>query len=179
LFRVFFLVLLTSCGTSTDAQSIKPRETSLCDYVVNNVCVAESNMNIDKDMLSWSFDVVEEEVNVFYPGLDLSSLAGENNLTLMYLWVSNLDPTRGKYSDSTVCMKVYLRNSSSMEPWMECMDRYFIAAHEMLHFIADRYLYFEYEDGDPHNVPGLFTNPEGEAAEDYIYSRIRVECGFE
>lgn len=162
-YMILMLALLVNCGPGTQ-ESPEPtpveRTYSFCDYDVDGVCVIESgagSMNVDMEILSWGLQTLEYEVNFFYPGLDFATLAEENKLKIKYRWANLSTLYQGTYNDANVMAKINLRRGSGITPLMECSDRYYVALHEVLHFIADRYLFAEYQLENYHSVPYIFN----------------------
>ena len=164
LFALFALAL-AACETPEPKDEIAPgRPHSFCSFEADGVCVIEDykgSMNIDSAFVSYIFSTLEYEVNFFYPGLDFAKLAEEFKLKLNYKWADRNTQYQGTYSDYETWARVWLRRGETITPLMECMDRYYIAAHEVLHFVADRHLGFvaNPEDEWPfsvHNVEYIF-----------------------
>jgi hypothetical protein len=163
-------------------------EHSFCSYYLGGICIVEDYwlMNIDLSMLVWSIYITEEHINTFYPGLNLFDLAEQEGLKLHYKSAGG-NKHQGIYSDRETKAKVWLRNGSKVTPRMECMDRYYIAMHEFLHFVNSRYIKYDYGKDNCHMIPHLFTRWELKQSESYdwtntaeglIYNDISMECGF-
>ncbi|MHA2280188.1 MAG: hypothetical protein ACXAC5_04865 [Promethearchaeota archaeon] len=172
---------------------IPPRsEHSFCTYYLGgSICVIEDDrfMEIDLDMLVWSIFITEEHVNTFYPGLNIFELAEQEGLKLHYKRAGT-NQYKGTYSDRETKARVWLRSGNGITRRMECMDRYEVAMHEILHFLDSRYIMSETDD--PHMVPHLFwpwehqqayiegRDPEqSNYAMGLIYYDISNECGYD
>jgi hypothetical protein len=168
-------------------------EHSFCDYYLGGICIIKDSrfMEIDNEMLVWSIFITEEHVNTFYPGLNMFDLGEQEGLKLQYKQAGN-NQYAGTYSDSETKARVWLRSGNGITARMECMDKYFVAMHEFLHFIHCRHFTYEYT-GDSHvAIPHLFTRWESQqsvregreydwtnTAEGLIYYDISNECGYE
>ena len=156
------VLCLTACGTEETPERAKPTDTpfSMCKVETEGVCIIEysTHMNIDYARLSRYFALMEYEVNYYYPGLDFATLAAEQNFVLNFEWADYNTTFNGEYADYSTEARVYLRRGEAITPRMECADRYIVALHEALHFVADRYLNYQYAPGeDPHLVPHFFN----------------------
>jgi hypothetical protein len=158
--RALLVALLVSCGPgSVQVTSPSPQhEFSFCEFTVEGACVIlySPNMKVDPVILSMYLSYLEYEFNYFFPGLDLSDLAEQEQLDIVYKWANWSTNHQGEYADYETTAYIYLRRGEAIVPRIECNDRYFIVLHEVLHFLAERYLFYAYVDGDVHNVPNLF-----------------------
>ncbi len=154
------LSLLNCIQQPIEKPTPKAPEISYCDYDVDGVCVNQRDrfMNVNPSILSWGLQALEYEVNFFYPGLNFSVLAEEQMLKITYHWANLSTTHQGLYYNSNVEAVINLRKGEGITPLMECSDRYYITLHEVLHFIADRYLFETYESEDWHDVPYIFTS---------------------
>jgi len=152
-------VLTIGCGQEEIEDPVPvTREVSFCDYDIEGICVTVEDrfMIIDPEFLSWALVTLEYEVNFFYPGLNLSDLAEEHELRLEYRWANRSTTAGGTYSTNKA--RVNLRQGDNITPLMECNDRYYIAQHEVLHFIVNKYLLisgFKSQE-DAHNIEYIF-----------------------
>jgi len=154
-------LLLSACGQEVPPEpKPQPHEISFCDYDIDGVCVVKENrfIDIDPEIISWGLNTLEYEVNFFYRGLDFQTLAEENGFRIKYRWANRNTEYQGTYSDLDTTANVYLREGENITPRMKCSDRYFVMLHEVLHFISDRYLEWNYKDGDVHNVDYIFDH---------------------
>lgn len=152
-----FILLSTSCGPKE--KSTPPNyEFTFCEFYTDGACVIKYNDNIDIDpeVLSKYLGLMEYEVDYYYPGLNFEALAQENNLKIIYRWADNFTTYQGEYKDYETTAYISLRRGENVTPKMECTDRYFIAVHEVLHFIVKRYIKFD-DSGDAHDIPYIFT----------------------
>lgn len=159
--KVLLVLLISSCVEEPKEESAPtPTEYTICTYV-EGVCVVEeglSSMDIDIDTLTWTLQTIEYEANFYYPGLNFSALAEYEGFKLIYKWADWHTQYPGTYSDIDTTARVYLRRGDGITPRMECSDRYFVAAHEVLHFIASRYLLETFENKDAHDVEYIFKH---------------------
>lgn len=157
-----------------------------CDYDVNGTCVRIEDrfMDVDPAELSWMLGRLEYEVNFFYPGLDFDALAEQEFLKIDYRWANISTEHSGLYYHTTTTARVNLRRGDNITPLMGCVDRYYVAAHEVLHFIVDRYLLLStYELDDVHNIPYIFRRwamiedlPYDYTVEGRLYTMIWRRC---
>jgi hypothetical protein len=169
----------------------KYNEHSFCEYYLGGICIMQDRfMEIDKETLVWSIFITEEHVNTFYPGLNLFELGEQEGLKIQYLWAGN-NQHAGTYNEKETKARVWLRSGDTITDRMECMDRYFVTMHELLHFVHFRHMYYEYT-GDSHiEIPHLFTRWETQqafiegrmydwtnTAEGLIYYDITNKCGY-
>lgn len=178
-----FSIILFSCGTETIEPPRPTIDHSGCLWV-EGICIIDRNFRIDQDEFVWILDQTQKEVEVSYSGLDLFQLAIDEGLKVEYLWADSTN-IRGTYSDRGTHIRIYLKRGPNVKPCMECMDRNFVLSHELLHFVAYRFLDFDYIDSDVHNVPHLFEHwakinnmPIDETIEKRLYENIRLDCGY-
>ena len=77
---------------------------------------------------------------------------------MVYRWADYTTEHKGEYEDWHTQAQIYLRRGEAITPRLQCIDRYVVAVHEALHFIADRFLEYQYAAGeDSHMVPHLFN----------------------
>lgn len=160
--RTLLLVMLCACGTAevqVEPQP-EPHEFTMCEYDVEGTCVIyyAHNMNIDPAILSDFVGIMEYEVNYYYPGLNFAELAEQQNFILIYDWANYQTEYQGTYSSYDTTARVWVRRGDNISAKMGCSDRYFVAIHEMLHFIVDRYIKYDYGSDDPHNIPNIFDH---------------------
>jgi len=64
---------------------------SLCAYYLNDICIAKDSrfIEIDIEILIWTLLITESHINSFYPGLDLFTLAAEENLREHFLCLTH------------------------------------------------------------------------------------------
>lgn len=157
-----------------------------CDYDINGACVRVEDrfMDVDPAELSWMLGRLEYEVNFFYPGLDFNALAEQEFLKIDYRWVNRSTEYAGLYYNSTTTARINLRSGDTITPLMKCVDRYYIAAHEVLHFIVARHLFFDTSIlEDVHIVPYIFNRwarsedmPHDYTVEGRLYTMIWRRC---
>jgi len=158
--RILLAALLISCDAG-QVDVVQPPVTpgfSFCEFNVEGACVIlySPHMKVDPVILSTYLGYLEYEVNYYFPGLDLSDLAEQEQLDIVYKWANWSTEHQGEYADYETTAYIYLRQGEAIVPRMECTDRYLIVLHEVLHFLTERYLFYVYVDGDVHNVPNLF-----------------------
>lgn len=181
------MCLLCACGQDTTIKpENKPQEFSMCDYYVEKTCVIEHSphMDINPEILSWGLNTLEYEVNFYYPNLDFEKLAQDTEFRIEYKWAKRFHTKhQGVYDDIDIAAIVNLRRGDSLNSLMRCMDRYFVVLHEVLHFIADRYLEYEYNEADIHDVEFIFKHwaslnelPHDYTVEGRLYTMVRHMC---
>jgi len=183
---VLLALMLAACGQEPAEEPVpKPKEISFCDYDIEGICVIEESrfMEIDPVTLSWVVHTLEYEVNFYYPGLDMSALAEEHDFSLEYKWANWSTTYGGGYCCDGAT--VNLRQGANITPLMQCMDRYNIAQHEIIHFIVDRYLEISgfHSQQEAHNIEYMFTDwallqdlPTDYTVEGRMYTMIWRRC---
>ncbi len=183
---VVLLLCLLGCGDDNNTERIPPPHVyDFCTYHLDNICVLYADgKDVDENTLLWTFNIMEEKVNVFYPGLNLSDLAEQFGPKLEYRWADGSTEYQGTYDDLKMLARVNLRRAEGITNRMKCMDRYYISSHELLHFIAIRYIDEKYRLVN-NEVPYIFVHwalennidPE-ETAEQLIYEELSPMCGY-
>lgn len=182
--RCLLLISLFSCGIpETEEKIIEPLQPiSFCAFEVDGVCViASQDMSVNPTILSRYLGYLEYEVNYYYPELDFDVFAESNGLTITYKWTGNNEHI-GTYADYNTNATVWLRLGENITPKIACMDKYFVALHEVLHFIVERYM--DYDDRyDAHNVPYIFNHwanlnkiATGITVESRLYTQVSRDC---
>jgi len=162
-----------------------------CTYDVGGFCVWKRNrfVEIDLDLLVDSIIATEVYVNGFYSGLDFFQLAMDEGLRLQYQLAGG-NQYLGTYGFSEA--NVWVRHGNNITRRMTCMDTYFTAMHELLHFIDDKFIMCEDKSYGGHNVPHLFmqwesrqsmaeerANMQSNTVEGLIYFYLSNKCGYE
>jgi len=193
---LLILLLLSSCGQDKRFYStcdellnqicITYSEGS-CDYFLDDICIKEQNrfLEIDKFNVVTSFLITEEKVNVFYPGLNLFDLAGQVGLSIDFCWQNGKVST---YYDSLERIEIIVRWNTTSR--IRCMDKYFILAHELLHFVDFYHVPTNLGEVE-HMTPHLFIRwemvqsslegrnyDETNSVEGLIYAEISGICGY-
>lgn len=161
-----------------------------CTYDVGGICVWKRDraIKLNIDMLIDSIIATEVYVNGFYYGLDFFQLATDENFTLQYRLAQN-NQYRGTYSFSEA--KIWVRQGDNITRHITCMDIYFVAMHELLHFVDDKFVMCEDQDCNNHNTPHLFNQWElkqsteeernyiqSNTVEGLIYYYLSNRCGY-
>jgi len=188
-------ILFVGCGEGKVIVKPEPitQEHSFCTYDIDNICVMEDNRfaDIDPETLSWSLNITEEYFNLFYPGLNLSSLSESEGFKIHYRFANINTKYQGEYSNLETTAYIYLRTGDGITDRIKCMDKYYIAMHEVLHFINSRYLEYDITIDYLHMVPHVFYQWESQTSveehrewdqtniiEGLIYYDISNMCGY-
>lgn len=177
-------LVASACGSSDSISEPKPEapEFTMCDYDIEGICVIEHSphMDVDPSTLSWMLSTLEYEVQYHYPSFNLSNLAQKHSLDMQFKWAGRNTTDQGVYLERRTSIEVNLRRGDNIIPRMKCLDRYFVTAHEVLHFAAVR---LEIEPDDVHNVPYIFRRwtsyndlPHDQSVEGRMYTMIRRKC---
>jgi len=162
-----------------------------CTYDLGGFCVWKMNrfIELDLDFLVDSIIATEIYVNGFYPGLDFFQLAMDEGLRLQYQLAGG-NTYAGTYGFLEA--NVWVRQGSNVTERMTCMDTYYVAMHELLHFIDDKFIMCEDRSYGGHNIPHLFMEWESRqhvaeerdyiqsnTIEGLIYFYLSNKCGYE
>ena len=119
-----------------------------CNRVVDGICVIDSGP-ISDELINYVVMAINRKIS----GLDLVTLADEYNLSFKYVDVFTYpteENTVGVYYP--VIDAIEILNHKIVGTFNECQINGNILNHELLHFVAERYL----KDNSVHDVPGMF-----------------------
>lgn len=158
--KLVIAFLLCACGTEAEVsqEPPQPHEFTMCEYDVEGTCIIyyANNMGVDPAVLSDFMRTMEYEVNYYYPGLNFAAVAEQENFIMIYDWANYSTTHQGEYSSWDTTARVWVRRGDNITPKIGCTDRYFVAIHEALHFVVDRYMNYNFGSDDPHNIPNIF-----------------------
>jgi len=147
------LFLFSSCGTSRECAG----------FYVEGVCVVPHIYPIEQEMIKETVKYTENAVSRFYDTVSVKEKANETELIAHYV---------EKVGICETCMGVYypvsweIEVEASLEPntpdemFRECVARYYIFGHELMHFISHEITNKDeddvYELNKTHVIPNMF-----------------------
>lgn len=135
-----------------------PDKSSFCTYTIDNVCIIVEDrfLDVDSQSISQMLEWFQYETDFRFWGFSLSDLALSTEVKIDFRKANTNTTEIGSYDDATATARVNLRHGDRITNEIDCMDKYYIAGHELLHWVADRYLHSTYPDDNVHNVQYVF-----------------------
>lgn len=180
---ILLVMLFAGCGegvvTMEPMRSHCPQSPS---FVVGGMEVCyQDGMEIDPEMVEFAINSTEKAFNKMFwdSKIDLKALMKKADIFTFYTPYDDPDIVgfRGKYKN----YPFYRIQMAYGESGDDCLNRYYVLGHELLHFIADNYLHVSGEDNSTHHVDKVFfywaTTPQmPEFAEYYLFQDVTERC---
>ena len=173
----FYIILALFC-CSCGGMYVLPNglEVHRGQFDIEDVDVARALQFVEAEF-SYNYEVQED--------FSLYDLIDEEGLSIHFKSINNRsvelkdDGVLGYYEYETHKIVVYVKHSEI--PYYDCLNKYQVLTHELLHFIAHEYLKW---DGKPHMYPYMFikwAERNGVSKYDTVevanYVRIVSYCG--
>ena len=147
------MILSSSCGRAEP------------DFIASGVYVYTNGYDIDPLKLKESFLMTEKGMRVLYSDFRFDQFALEYQISLTYETIIDPPGRRGYTID----------NNTWVEP-DNCIDIYYVAAHEVMHTIARYYLNIPFEESRDHNIKNFFFayHYREETLDNFIVERFTI-----
>jgi hypothetical protein len=159
-FNVLVIVGLTSlcsCGAEEE------KETRECTgFIHEGICITENSYNIDPTMISFVVESTDRHMERYFNPMDIPSVAADRELKADF--INHVGRCGG------ACIGLYIphefqiyvqadpEGDTQEEMLDECVDRYYVFGHELLHFVSHEITHKDNEDVNKMNVTHVVPN---------------------
>ena len=170
---VLLAVLSTNCGFD-------------CEFRVQGICVVTNDHKVSKPLVKKAIELAGRGMHGKFPDFNMDAFLDENTsdevdttIQVHYLDPSEMHGNRGVTEEKVIALGWATDSNDAGD----CMNRYYVLSHELLHVISTYYLGVDDATNGAHNVPKVFLqwaedNEESwlEAAEFFPYMQMIEEC---
>lgn len=137
------ILLLAGCG-------------EICqDEMVSGLCLNKNGYSIGNGAVTQTINIVQEELNVWYPNLDLPHILETHGMTAKYVPQRKLEgKVIGEYTPKEFAIRVAGLHTPSKLDFIDttCFRHYSVLSHELLHFISIEYIGESIDRNGDHTV---------------------------
>lgn len=158
-----------------------------CEFRVQGICVVANDHKVSKPMVKTAVKVAGLGMTDKFPDFNMDAFLDENTSDEVdtTIQVHYLDPKdmKGKRGVTFDGKTIAVGWATKWNAAGDCMDRYYVLSHELLHVIATYYLGVDEKTNGAHDVPKVFLQwaddtgaVYSDAAEFNIYLDMVDEC---
>jgi hypothetical protein len=168
--RLLLVSFLSACTSGAEPGPL------VCDYSEQGLCVATNGFAVERERIVDALEMLGNSIRISYDKeLNLTEFLTDYTPSVEY--VGGLSK-RGLTIDRA--MRVRFSGEPTVETtFTQCLDRYYVLQHELLHVLAHYAWGVSREANHTHEVPGLFsigTHDGSISVEDYAVFGMASRC---